>query len=188
MHTTVNMETLKRSIRGHKARITVLRNKLADVHDRKNISELRNLRDSLATAIQKVESLNDQVNLLISDDETLIEEMTQAEKYSYTTRVEIHKLNEAITLALPQTPIPAPRPVGIKLPKLNIKKFDGDITEWSSFWDIFEASVHKRTDLEGIEKFTYLKGLLEGDALKLVQGFNLEAQYYDEVVKLLQDT
>ena len=183
------METLKRSIRGHKARITVLRNKLADVHDRKNISELRNLRDSLATAIQKVESLNDQVNLLISDDETLIEEMTEAEEYSYLTRVEIHKLNEAITLALPQTPIlPAPRPVGIKLPKLNIKKFDGDFTEWSSFWDIFEASVHKRTDLEGIEKFTYLKGLIEGEALKLVQGFNLEAQYYDEAVKLLQDT
>ena len=134
MHTTVNMETLKRSIRGHKARITVLRNKLADVHDRKNISELRNLRDSLATAIQKVESLNDQVNLLISDDETLIEEMTEAEEYSYLTRVEIHKLNEAITLALPQTPIlPAPRSVGIKLPKLNTQKFDGDFTQWSSF-------------------------------------------------------
>ena len=74
------------------------------------------------------------------------------------------------------------------MPKLNIKKFDGDFTQWSSFWDIYEASVHKRTDLEGIEKFTYLKGLLERDALKLVQGFNLEAQYYDEAVKLLQDT
>ena len=54
--------------------------------------------------------------------------------------------------------------------------------------DIFNASVHKRADLEGIEKFTYLKGLLEGDVWKLVEGSNLEAHYYDEAVKLLQDT
>ena len=33
-----------------------------------------------------------------------------------------------------------------------------------------------------------MKSLLEGDALKLVEGFNLEAHCYDEAVKLLQDT
>ena len=70
---------------------------------------------------------------------------------------------------------------------MNINKFDGDFTQWNSFWDIFNASVHKGTDLKGIEKFTYLKSLLEGDALKL-EGFNLETHYYDEAVKLFQDT
>ena len=100
-------------------------------------------------------------------------------------------MNEAITAALPGVPgvpyIP-PKTRGVKLPKLNINKFDGDFTRWNTFWGIFNASVHKRTDLEGIEKFTYLKSLLEGEALKLVEGFNLEAHYYDEAVKLLQDT
>ena len=74
------------------------------------------------------------------------------------------------------------------MPKLNINKFDGDFTQWNSFWDIFSASVHKRTNLEGIEKFIYLKDLFEVNALKLVEWFDLEAHYYDEAVKLLQDT
>ena len=33
-----------------------------------------------------------------------------------------------------------------------------------------------------------MKGLLEGAASKLVEGFNLEAHHYDGAVKLLQDT
>ena len=181
------METLKRSIRGHKAHITVLRNKVTDVLERNEIPEIRNLRDSLMTAIEKVESLNEQICILITTEETLIEEMTQAGEYSFIVRSDIHRLNEELTRAAPPVYLPT-KSIVAKLPKLNIKKFDGDFTQWSSFWDIFNASVHKRTDLEGVEKFTYLKGLLEGDALKLVEGFNLEAQYYDEAVKLLQDT
>ena len=30
----------------------------------------------------------------------------------------------------------------IKLPKLVLKKFNGDITGWCSFWDSFEAAIY----------------------------------------------
>jgi len=30
----------------------------------------------------------------------------------------------------------------VKLPKLDLKKFNGDISRWPSFWDAFESSVH----------------------------------------------
>ena len=184
------METL-RSRKGQKAHINVLRGKLADILDRKNLSELESLRESSTKAIGKVETLDEQLCLLISNEESLTTEIKQAGEYSFQVRIDIHKLNEVITATLPGVPgapyIP-PKTGGVKLPKLNINKFDGDFTQWNSFWDMFNASVHKRTNLEGIEKFTYLKSLLEGDALKLVEGFNLEAHYYDEAVKLLQDT
>ena len=180
------MEPLKRIRKGQKAHITVLKGKLADILDRKNLSKLETLREFLTKAIGKVVALDEQICLLISD-----EEMTQAGEYSFDVRIDIHRLNESITAALPGVPgvpyIP-PKIGGVKLPKLNINKFDRDFTQWNSFWDIFSASVHKRTDLEGIEKFMYLKSLLEGGALKLVEGFNLEAHYYDEAVKLIQDT
>ena len=186
------METLKRSRKGRKAHITVLRGKLADILDRKNLSELESLRESLTKAIiGKVETLDEQICHLISDEEILTTEITQAGEYSFQVRIDIHKLNEAITAALPGAqgvPYSPPKTRGVKLPKLNINKFDGDFTQRNSFWDILNASVHRRVDLEGIEKFTYLKSLLEGDALKLVGGFNLEAHYYDEAMKLLQDT
>ena len=41
----------------------------------------------------------------------------------------------------------------IKLPKLVLKKFNGDITKWCSFWDTFEAAIHKNCKLATIDKF-----------------------------------
>ena len=184
----MKLESLQRSREGQRSHITVLRNKIPDVLGRNEISELKGLRESLMKAIEKVETLDEQITFLITEEAALTQEITQAGEYNFSVRIDIHKLNEAITAALPTTSYVPPKSAGVKLPKLNIKKFDGDFTQWNSFWDIYEASVHRRTDIEGVEKFTYLKGLLEGDALKLVEGFNLEARYYDEAVQLLQDT
>ena len=46
----------------------------------------------------------------------------------------------------------------VKLPKLNMKKFRGDITTWSTFWDTFESAIDKNPSLSDIDKFNYLNG------------------------------
>ena len=48
------------------------------------------------------------------------------------------------------------------LPKLALSKFRGDITQWSSFWDLFKSAVHSNPDLPIIDKFNYLNSLIEG--------------------------
>jgi hypothetical protein len=40
----------------------------------------------------------------------------------------------------------------VKLPKLNLKKFRGDITTWSTFWDTFESAIDKNPSLSDIDK------------------------------------
>ncbi|XP_066981046.1 uncharacterized protein [Macrobrachium rosenbergii] len=117
--------------------------------------------------------------------------MNQAE-YSLKVGTEIHRLNSSITSLLavrsePSAPI-TPVKAAVKLPKLDLKHFDGDITEWNSFWELYEASVHQRTDFENIQKFSYLKGLLEGEALELISGFKLEGDKYLQAVNLLKET
>ena len=74
------METLKRSRTGQKAYITVLRGKLADILDRNNLSEMESLRESLNEAIGKVKTLDDQICLMISDEESLATEITHNNK------------------------------------------------------------------------------------------------------------
>ena len=44
----------------------------------------------------------------------------------------------------------------VKLPKLAIHSFNGDITKWPSFWDSYEAAIHNNNNLSEIEKFNYL--------------------------------
>ena len=46
------------------------------------------------------------------------------------------------------------------LPKLIIKRFDGDILNWQTFWDQYYSSVHIKTNISEIDKFMYLKSLL----------------------------
>ena len=52
-------------------------------------------------------------------------------------------------------------PQRVKLPKLTLKKFSGDLTTWTTFWDSFESAVHNNPDLSCIDKFNYLHSLLE---------------------------
>ena len=47
----------------------------------------------------------------------------------------------------------------VKLPKLELPKFDGEVTHWQSFWDQFSSHIDA-TDLPVISKFTYLMSLL----------------------------
>ena len=74
----------------------------------------------------------------------------------------------------------------VRLPKLTLKKFDGDVTAWTSFWDSFESSIHFNTDLTDIDKFNYLRSLLELSALESIAGLTLSSTNYTEAVAILK--
>ena len=75
----------------------------------------------------------------------------------------------------------------VQLPKLVIKKFTGDPTCWQQFSELFEASVGSRSDLSDIEKFSYLKGNIGGDAEKCIEGMELTNTNYPLAKQLLKD-
>ncbi len=75
----------------------------------------------------------------------------------------------------------------VKLPKLQLKKFDGDPTSWQQFWDSFNCAVHENTALSNIDKFNYLLGLLESTASQAISGLSLSGDNYSEAVKILKD-
>ena len=74
----------------------------------------------------------------------------------------------------------------VKLPKLDLRKFDGDISKWPSFWDAFESSVHSNTKLAPVDKLNYLNSLLVNSASEAISGLSLTAANYDEAVTILK--
>ena len=74
----------------------------------------------------------------------------------------------------------------VKLPKLDLRKFDGDISKWPSFWDAFESSVHSNTKLASIDKLNYLNSLCVNSASEAISGLSLTAANYDEAVTILK--
>ena len=64
----------------------------------------------------------------------------------------------------------------IKLPEITIKKFNGELTKWSTFWDTFEATIHNNPALAPVQKFTYLQSLLELSAAETISGLALTVE------------
>ena len=76
-------------------------------------------------------------------------------------------------------------PTHAKLPKLELKKFSGKQIGWHPFWESFEPAIHNNTNLNDVDKFQYLKSLLEGSAAKTISGLALTSSNYNHAVELL---
>ena len=74
----------------------------------------------------------------------------------------------------------------VKLPKLSIKKFNGTLTKWVTFWDSFNSSIHTNPTLSSVDKFNYLSSLLESSAAEAIAGLTLTAANYDEAIATLK--
>ena len=57
---------------------------------------------------------------------------------------------------------------------------------WTAFWDSYESAVHNNTDLSAVQKFTYLRSLLERTAYDVVAGLTLSYADYREAIKILK--
>lgn len=75
-----------------------------------------------------------------------------------------------------------------KLPKIEIKKFNGEVLEWLSFWSQFEK-IHSDKELHNSDKFQYLsQAMVEGTRAKeLVNSYPQTSDNYPKVIEALVD-
>ena len=74
----------------------------------------------------------------------------------------------------------------VKLPKLEIPKFNGNIINWRGFWDEYKSAMHDNENISEVEKFTYLKSFLTDSALATISRLNLNAENYKEAIDVLE--
>ncbi|KAH9379519.1 hypothetical protein HPB48_020446 [Haemaphysalis longicornis] len=75
----------------------------------------------------------------------------------------------------------------IKLPRLELGKFDGTIQGWRSFWDQYEATTHRNSQPSTIDKFKYRKGYLVGTAQDTISGLSSTESNYQIAIDLLEE-
>ena len=76
--------------------------------------------------------------------------------------------------------------VKVKLPKLELKPFDGNILNWQPFWDRFQSSIDSNSNISPVDKFAYLQSFLSPSASKCISGLTTTAENYNEAVELLK--
>lgn len=73
----------------------------------------------------------------------------------------------------------------VRLPKLEIKRFDGSLDQWQAFWTQFESAIHCNRKLSSTDKFNYLKSYLKGAAEIAIEGLTLTEENYLAAVEIL---
>ena len=161
------------------------------------------LKTSLAEQLKAIEPIDQQILGLLEDEESTTEEETIEEiERSCHLRSEIKTVikqmeeilgRPVIDVSKPnQQPPPNKQPpmneqpptkkpqkiVRVKLPKLEVRKFNGKSEEWQEFWDSFQSAIHQNDSLSDVDKFSYLKGLITGSAKATISGFALTSLNY----------
>ena len=145
--------------------------------------------DELADEIEQADTFTDKIQLAIIDiDEALKGDVNPVGRSALEGESSImttHASPLTVSTTGPSSTESADVPE-VKLPKLTLKQFNGDLTNWTTFWDSFESSIHNNTGLSNINKFNYLNSLLERSAAEAISGLTLTSANYDEAITILK--
>ena len=153
-------------------------------------SELVEALEEFDKRLVKLEEVQNQIELEIDPDQ-LESYLDQADAYRQKARrTRLLCANRLKEISVPDkdkdsTDSETPS-VHAKLPKLELPRFNGEITQWQSFWDQFSSHIDD-TDLPIISKLTYLLSLLDGPAKDAVEGVPHTSASYKTVVDLLKE-
>ena len=74
----------------------------------------------------------------------------------------------------------------VRLPKISLPYFKGNPIYWTAFWVAYESAIHNNSSLSNIDKFNYLRSLLEMSAYDAIAGLTLSAANYTEAKDILK--
>ena len=153
---------------------------------------LLQLKLSLGEKLDTLKQLDQEILDSIEDESDIVDEIEQADEFKekiYAATIDIERhcefKSKPTSIGCTQSRAHSHGPQ-VKLPKLVIHNFNGDITYWTTFWDSFESTVDKNPGLSEIDKFNYLKSLLEKSAAEAISGLTLTADNYKEAVSILK--
>ena len=118
----------------------------------------------------------------LDDEDELNQRLSDLEKELFDCSLSIKKLLKSST-----HDSPAIDGKGVKLPKLDVPTFDGNILNWRTFWEQFRVSIHDRSSLSHSEKLVYLQHALKnGSAKATIEGLSRSGECYEEAIDCLK--
>lgn len=129
------------------------------------------------------------INLV--EEKDLNSEIEQADAFKegiYTAVIKIDKRVNEASVPISEDPVePAPQSNDrVKLPRLVLRPFNGDITACYTFWESCESAVHNNRNLTDIDKFNYLNSLLTSTAREAVAGLSLTSANFQDAIAILK--
>lgn len=75
----------------------------------------------------------------------------------------------------------------LRLPTIQLPSFNGNLEDWPSFFDTFNALIHNNNSLNDVQRLHYLKTTVCGSAADIIKNFTITSENYqaayDELVR-----
>jgi len=205
-----DIEKLRKKRTTHRRNVTKLVNKTERIleSEEKDVKRLKFYKDELLGEKIELETLNAEISELMNDnedeeaaDKEMDEILAYKEKLSccmQSIQEELEKVkdttlnrsdsqNSLLSLgSISSFSSQSSKKLNVKLPKLELRKFNGKVHEWQEFWDGFCSAIHENEDLAGTDKFKYLKSFLEGPARAVIAGMRMTDKKYPIAVELVK--
>ncbi|XP_068210791.1 uncharacterized protein [Palaemon carinicauda] len=175
-------------------------NALQVLLDDQNVAkvELQDAVDELDKRLANLDDVQSMLELEICDSKDLEEDIEYADKFQREVRApRIQATQRLVDMAKDEShprlsesgsaSVDSSCNINVRLPKLELPKFSGVLTEWQSFWDRFVALVDD-SDIPTISKFCYLQSLLEGEARAVIHGLSQTSVNYPIACNMLKES
>jgi len=149
-----------------------------------NIAEVKVCRDTIIALNNRLESFNKDIeaNIDASETDNLEQEYEKIEHYCTKAFEHIAQADYVINenKANKQS-----NETTVRLPKISLPIFDGDVLKWQEYIEAFTVGVDKH-NISDVEKFQYLKSSLHGEAASTIMGLPMTAGNYTSAIELLK--
>ena len=204
-----NVDKVKKKRTTHRRNVTKIVNKVDELlkTDPVDKRKLKHYQNELIEKRSDLKDLDNEILELLTehaDEQTADKEMDDALEYKEKLSCALISIEEALEkLKLPNLQRSDSREslasigslssigsqgkrVNVKLPKLELRKFNGKIYEWQEFWDGFCSAIHENEELANVDKFKYLKSFLEEPARSVIAGMPITDAEYGTAIDLLK--
>lgn len=175
------VKDLMKRLASYKGRLTAFCNFLNDLEDSLNPSQISELQ----LRIGKLESLYSQYD----DVQLRLECMVEDPSVPIADRNEFESIYYKYLAKGQDLLLRNLKPNGaeklVRLPTIQLPKFNGSYDSWLEFRDTFTSLIHSDSNIDVINKFHYLRASLEGSAAVVIDSIEFSSSNYSIAWNLL---
>ncbi|XP_071052883.1 uncharacterized protein [Onthophagus taurus] len=150
--------------------------------------ELEQRYNRAINLIDEFEEIQGEIDLLSVDGESQNAERETFEASFYANTAKAKRILTNRNICADSSFIVGPSPdQHVKLPVIDLPKFDGGYDAWLGFRDIFESLIHNNPMINDIQKFHYLLSALTGNARQVIESLELTNSNYEVAWGLIRE-
>ena len=121
------------------------------------------------------------ISLGLEDSDPMMKLQSDLSAIMFENALRLKRVHNVLLTATPDSR-------GIRLPKIDVPSFDGNLLAWKTFWEQFTVAIHNRSDLSNAEKLVYLRQSVKGGTARaVIEGLSRTGDDYDEAVECLKN-